>query len=452
MRKISLKRLLVAALFSLLIGVMFVGCGKEETQEDEYEEDADEEEKKEKKKKKKDREEKEEEEEQEQPVEYETIIEYVEKTDIQKYWNGDWYGYMFIDSCDGAYEGNKNATWDACATIELDENGDGTIRAWYATSDEGADGGSYDKPVVYGEINVSMENGEGANGTGLSKSGWVFVDEPEGEVFGGEWVMAPNSPDSYYEDMFSFSSTYADDTGSMTLKVVLRPWGCLWDEETNNLRDIMYTFDSWYLPKINAGMAMPQDFYSEPDKTMEERKAELLAPIEKEVTVVKGSVPENGTDTENDTKTDAGTEEGNEAAGSGEVTEQFDGITPSGDSYTWGNITVTVPSGFTTKNGNIGAEDNKDALQLWAGTKYFIITKKDLEAAKNDIEINKGLNNAVDAAFAVNGVTWTGMKYEYSGTPVWQAYASVNGSVYEVNCYGYGYDSSEALTVLSSLK
>ena len=58
MRKISLKRLLVAALFSLLIGVMFVGCGKEETQEDEYEEDADEEEKKEKKKKKKDREEK----------------------------------------------------------------------------------------------------------------------------------------------------------------------------------------------------------------------------------------------------------------------------------------------------------------------------------------------------------------------------------------------------------
>ena len=51
MRKISLKRLLVAALFSLLIGVMFVGCGKEETQEDEYEEDADEEEKKEKKKK-----------------------------------------------------------------------------------------------------------------------------------------------------------------------------------------------------------------------------------------------------------------------------------------------------------------------------------------------------------------------------------------------------------------
>ena len=446
MKKIGLKRILVVAIFSLLISVMFVGCGKEEPQEDEYEEDADEDVKKEKKrKKKKDKDKDNEEDNPEQPVEYETITEYVEKTDIQKYWNGDWYGYMFIDSCDGAYEANKNATWDACAMIELDENGDGTIRAWYATSDQGADGGSYEKPVVYGEINVAMENGDGANGTGISKSGWVFADKPEGEVFGGEWIMAPNSPDSYYTDMFSFSSTYTDETGSMTLRVVLRPWGCRWDEETNNLRDIMYTFDGWYLPKIDAGMAMPLDFYSEPDKTIEERKAELLAPIEREVTVVKGFVPENN-------KPDNDTENENGSSDSGDVSEQFDGVTPSGDSYTWGNITVTVPSGFTTKNGNIGAEDDKDALQLWSGTKYFIITKKDLEAAKNDIEINKGLNNADDVAFAVNGVTWTGMKYEYSGTPVWQAYATVNGNVCEVNCYGYGYDSSEALTVLSSLK
>lgn len=42
MKKIGLKRILVVAIFSLLIGVMFIGCGKEEPQEEEYEEDADE--------------------------------------------------------------------------------------------------------------------------------------------------------------------------------------------------------------------------------------------------------------------------------------------------------------------------------------------------------------------------------------------------------------------------
>lgn len=375
------------------------------------------------------------------PKEPETKIVLVEKTDIQKYWNGDWYGYMRIADATGAYEGNKTTSWDACAVIDLDENGDGTITIWYAAGDGKGNGNSYASPIAFGDINVDMLNGEGEHGTGISRSAWVFADNENGKVEEYGWIMDP-SYDPNFPDMMYFGSQYKDDNGTMDVEFILRPWGNPWSEITEHLDYVMHSFYNWYEPTIQAGKAMPMDFLSESDKTIEERKAELTAPVEKEITVTEDTPATDDT-------TEVGTDD---AKASATPSESYDGVTPKGDMYTWGNITACIPAGMTTTNGGIGDPTNENSLWIQNGMKYFLVSLRTVEEAQNDVANTKSFNNAEDASFAINGTVWTAALYEYSGSPVWQAYATINGTTYEIMSYGYAFGAEETLTVLSSLK
>lgn len=343
----------------------------------------------------------------------------VEKTDIQKYWNGDWYGYMFVSDCGGAFAPFRALSWDACATIDVDENGDGKITLWYNPDDEGY-GQAYDDPIAVCDINISKDNGFGEHGIGVSKDGWAFGDTTGGHVGASDWVLEPGSKGDSPDELW-FGATFTDGDNYMDYHFALRPWGDLWEDEKNPLDILIPRFYPWYMELLDDGWAMPRGFHMNPDKTIEERKAELLAPTLNGVPVA-----------------DTG--------------ESFDNVSPTGSSYTWGNITVNVPDGFDTSNGNAADHDDKDSLSLTSGIKYIMINTKEEKWCKSDIDLSKDMNHGEDASFSVNGNVWTGTKYDYSGSPCWMVYCTIGEKCFEVSSYGYAYDSTEALTVLSSLK
>ncbi len=130
--------------------------------------------------------------------------------------------------------------------------------------------------------------------------------------------------------------------------------------------------------------------------------------------------------------------------------------TAAGKTETWGNITVLVPDGMTLKGGNVLDEKNPDVVNISKednAMNYFLITINDSEdGAKMGIDSTKEANEgSKDLSFDA-GVKWTGVSYEYSGSPAFQVYGEYDGRFAVVQSFGFGADEDVTKSVLSSLK
>ncbi len=161
-------------------------------------------------------------------------------SELADFWSGDYYGWWFIRDADGAYETLDGAWWDLCASIDAQETGRASMTLW----DE-----DWSRSSPYGEVRLVLDT---QTGDAESESG----------VFGpsilenGDWHF---SPDAYeFENLLVLSGTYRDETGSYTYEGYLRPWGQRWDDvEKVSTALLPYYYFSWYLPRIDAGSAMP---------------------------------------------------------------------------------------------------------------------------------------------------------------------------------------------------
>jgi len=188
------------------------------------------------------------------------------RTPIQKWWGGDWYGYMWVSSGTGNYAGFSNNCWDAMATLDVDENGVGNIRIWY-------DGLSRDNPVAEVTLDIQKDHGSGEMGAAFSESGWVFVnsDTGNGDVKHADWIIDPTLYD--YEDLMVIDGSFVEGGGTMDYHFILRPWGRDWDDMVNSDDEyIPQYYDSWYLPLINDGYAMPENLLDEGTVKMDEKQ------------------------------------------------------------------------------------------------------------------------------------------------------------------------------------
>lgn len=157
-----------------------------------------------------------------------------------EWWNGDWYGWWGGGKTTEEYSHMDNA-WDCCASIELDENGSGTITIW----DE-----DLPRSNCVAKAKVQLADGETDLGALVSTGGW-FMDADLEE---GEWQI--DAAGAEYDNMISISGTIWDEEGgSYEYHVVLRPWGQTWDEVEEDLLPEHYT--DWYLPLVEAGESAP---------------------------------------------------------------------------------------------------------------------------------------------------------------------------------------------------
>ena len=165
--------------------------------------------------------------------------EQTELTGIQA-WSGDYYGYWVIDSVwanvtDWVEEGNY---WDTCATLELNEDGTGTLIIW----DEDF---TKDEPLAQMGITASETGGVGR-----------FVCE-DGDFLGlplahADWLWYTDATE--YGDMFVINGQFDDGEDDFWYEIYLRPWGTDWSDVAANGEPIPYYYDDWYVPLVNSGV------------------------------------------------------------------------------------------------------------------------------------------------------------------------------------------------------
>lgn len=160
------------------------------------------------------------------------------------FWTGEWYGWWIITGADGGYESSNNKWWDCCAQISIGADYTGSVLIW----DE-----DLPKDNALSEASVTLSSaGTGEYGTLTSEGGYFL----RSELAHADWIVDPGIMD--YDDLISIDGWYEDDNGSFHYSMYLRPWGTLWDDvAADNPDDLPYSYESWYLPLIEAGKSMP---------------------------------------------------------------------------------------------------------------------------------------------------------------------------------------------------
>lgn len=200
-------------------------------------------------------------------------------TPAQEYWSGDWYGWWIVTNASGdAFDGWDDGTywWDCCARIEIEESGDGIMILW----DE--DGSADD---IMDGLEVQISDGGYAQGRMKSVSGCFW----DCEMGSADWLVDPDP--TVYDHLIVIEGTYTDPEDYFSYfdyAIYLRPWGMDWPDVAGEKPDYLPEYyDSWYLPAIEAGIAMPDvigggEFLAPgeiPDEEMEPQSIGALVPI-----------------------------------------------------------------------------------------------------------------------------------------------------------------------------
>ena len=168
-----------------------------------------------------------------------------------EFWNGDWYGWWIVESGTGAYADETGSWWDACARIELDADGSGTLILW----DDSCEAG---QTIAGAQVQASADLTTSGR---LVSTGGSFLDC---ELRGADaWYIGAAPPESMpYSDMICISGVYTDpENGENTFvySIYLRPWGESWEDVRADDEELLpYYYDDWYLPLIETGASMPE--------------------------------------------------------------------------------------------------------------------------------------------------------------------------------------------------
>ena len=161
---------------------------------------------------------------------------------LQKWWNGQWYGWWRITDGEGDWHELNGSWYDCCARLELDATGRGSMSLWDASGS-----------LCTVQLALTTEDAGSRFGAARSIAGYFW----SWRIGEDDWVLDPAA--SGYEYALSLSGGYyEDENGSFRYDFFLRPWGQLWDDVAvagaNSLPDGYY---DWYLPLLESGKPMP---------------------------------------------------------------------------------------------------------------------------------------------------------------------------------------------------
>ena len=181
-----------------------------------------------------------------------------ETTADYSWWKGDWYGWWVVVDAGGSYldENYVNQAWDACARIDVSDDGTGYIEIWAANGDD----------VAWADL--SFGSGGSDKGAATSTAGKFYNHE----IAKGEWVIDPTDGEcGGFDELICIRGRYAQPTNAdnwIEYYIFLRPWGTRWEDiESGDTSGMIYPDDmmplnytDWYLPLIEAGKPMPDGF------------------------------------------------------------------------------------------------------------------------------------------------------------------------------------------------
>lgn len=152
-------------------------------------------------------------------------------------WAGTWYGYWTIYMPTGDYSDMQFYCYDCCVEIEhLSENEVGIVMY-----DELCQSDTCVFDIVATDFSSVVDYAHA-----FCSDYSLFGVQQESNLL--VWDNSESVP-----NQLVFAGEYEDDKGSFNYFVIVCPWGTLWDDTS-----MLYYYDSWYLPLIEAGR-MPTD-------------------------------------------------------------------------------------------------------------------------------------------------------------------------------------------------
>lgn len=169
-----------------------------------------------------------------------TAIAVVQEEKTESLWQGDWYGWWRITEATGDWEA-YDQMWTDCFFQVLLEDGQGSLLFW----DEDT---SREQPLAALDAVVS-----GADTLTVIHGSFLGAPaEPE------DWQLTLS--DCRYPQLLELSIPYADERGSFTARLCLRPWGELWEDVAAEEPELLpFFYENWYKPYVQAGSAMPAE-------------------------------------------------------------------------------------------------------------------------------------------------------------------------------------------------
>ena len=133
-------------------------------------------------------------------------------SDIQKQWNGTWYGAMYVSEATGDFSGIPSDFYDVYMVVDVDAEGRGTFavyldgvkEAFALANCEAKESGLY---AIDGTI---------AGGAEMYAYNWMFLPMPD------------------YPDQYTMSDEIEDGGGRFNFSLFMKQWGASWQKEIDS--------------------------------------------------------------------------------------------------------------------------------------------------------------------------------------------------------------------------
>lgn len=161
-------------------------------------------------------------------------------TDVQKLWNGWYYGCLDLSGCEGGWEPVNGLTFDAAMQVELDADGNGTLII-YDPYGEFVVNPQHNNRYVVINCHADTSYLYGDSGTSFDR-----------DINTADWRVVRNMDNP---DKLGVGSSYTDEAGNkLGYDFTFLPWGDRWEKET--YQKFIPHFDE-YLAKLDEGWTDP---------------------------------------------------------------------------------------------------------------------------------------------------------------------------------------------------
>lgn len=143
------------------------------------------------------------------------------------------------------------------------------------------------------------------------------------------------------------------------------------------------------------------------------------------------------------------------ACGSGGSGGENNAKEVKGETKTWGRYTILVPEKMELSGGNVLDPEDPTVVTVRdtdSVLHYVMCTIFPEESCKSSVEGTKESNSGENVTIDINGVTWTGTKYTWSGSDGFSMYAQIDGEWVLASGFYHAYDSEITRAILGSIK
>ncbi|MCI5481173.1 MAG: zinc-ribbon domain-containing protein, partial [Lachnospiraceae bacterium] len=159
-------------------------------------------------------------------------------TDLQKQWNGTWYGCMYVSEATGDFAGIPDKYYDVYMVVEVDGQGKGQFAVYLAGVEEA---------FALADCEAKAEGlyateGTVAGGVDMDTYNWMFLPMPD------------------YPDQYAMGDVIEDGDSVFDFKLFVKQWGGSWQDEIDSDFAIVPPSVDRYMAAIADGELPPVGF------------------------------------------------------------------------------------------------------------------------------------------------------------------------------------------------